>query len=249
MKTLLIVGATSAMAEASLKIWLKQSFDKVILIARNRQKLDVIAKDVGTRYSERLIVESVIIDFNNPKEIQSAMSAVLTSNTVDIALIAHGLLIDNAKCLSDYKLLTEEVYVTAISPVMFLESILAKMKFQNYGHIGIIGSVAGDRGRLTNYIYGSSKAFIETYCEGIVHKLKNEKSRVTLTLVKPGPTATPMTASIIGTGKLADVDTVASSIVKGVNKGKTIIYAPPKWQLIMFVIRNLPMFLFKYLKI
>lgn len=249
MKTLLIVGATSAMAEASLKIWLKQGFDKVILVARNQQKLDVIAKDAATRYIGQLIVESEIIDFKNPEKIQSSMNNILSGNTVDVALIAHGSLIDTEKCLGDYNLFTEEVYATAVSPVMFLESILAKMESQNFGHVGIIGSVAGDRGRLTNYVYGASKGFIDTYCQGLLHKLKNKNSPVTLTLVKPGPTATPMTASIYEKGQLANVDSVALRIVNGINKGKTIVYAPSKWRLIMFIIRNLPMFMFRHLKI
>lgn len=249
MKTLLIVGATSAMAEASLNIWLQQGFDKVILVARNNQKLRVIAQDVKTRYEDKLVVETAIVDFKNPEEIQSSMLNVLRNNTVDVALIAHGSLIDNEKSIADYKLLSDEVYATAISPVIFLESVIAKMQEQNFGRIGIIGSVAGDRGRLTNYIYGASKGFIELYCQGVDHRLKNQKSKVTLTLVKPGPTATPMTASLSGKGKLADVNCVASDIVKAVNKGKTVLYTPGKWKLIMFIIRNLPMFLFKHLKI
>lgn len=249
MKTLLIVGATSAMAEASLNIWLQQGFDKVILVARNNQKLRVIAQDIKTRYEDKLVVDSVIVDFKNPEEIQSAMYNILGNNTVDVALIAHGSLIDNSKCIADYKLLSDEVYATAISPVMFLESIIAKMQEQNFGRVGIIGSVAGDRGRLANYIYGASKGFIDLYCQGLVHKLRNQNSKATLTLVKPGPTATPMTASLSGKGKLADVNSVASDIVKAVNKGKTVLYAPGKWKLIMLVIRNLPMFLFKHLKI
>lgn len=249
MKTLLIVGATSAMAEASLNIWLKQGFDKVILVARNSKKLRVIAQDVETKYADKLVVDSVITDFKKPEEIQSVMHNVLGNNTVDVALIAHGSLIDNGKSIADYKLLSDEVYATAISPVMFLESIIAKMQEQNFGHVGIIGSVAGDRGRLSNYIYGASKGFIDLYCQGVVHRLKNQNSKVTLSLVKPGPTATPMTATLSGKGKLADVNGVASDIVKAVNKGKSVIYTPGKWKLIMFVIRNLPMFLFKHLKI
>lgn len=249
MKTLLIVGATSSMAEASLNIWLKQGFDKVILVARNKQKLDILAKDVSTKYINKIIVEPEIIDFQNPLDIQSTMNSILKTNSVDVALIAHGSLIDNDKCLRDFKLLSEEVYATAISPVIFLELIIAKMEEQKYGHIGIIGSVAGDRGRLTNYIYGASKGFIEIYWQGIVHKLKNQNSKITVTLIKPGPTATPMTASITGKGKLADVKDVAYCIVNAVNHGKAVLYTPSKWRLIMFIIRNLPMLIFKNLKI
>ncbi len=250
MKTLLIVGATSAMAEASLNIWLKQGFDKAVLVARNSEKLNIVASDARVRYQGKTQIESVIIDFDDPVAIQNVLKKICSENeTVDTALIAHGSLIDNEKCIKDYDLLAKEVYATATSPVLFLEGIIAKMQDQGFGHVGIIGSVAGDRGRLTNYIYGASKGFIELYCQGVQHKLQNLNSKVTLTLIKPGPTATPMTRTITGKGKLADVTSVAKSIVKAVNKGKTVLYVPAKWRLIMLVIRNLPMFIFRKLKI
>jgi short-subunit dehydrogenase len=107
------------------------------------------------------------------------------------------------------------------------------------GALGIIGSVAGDRGRKSNYVYGAAKGLVERYAQGLQHRLAG--SGVTVTLVKPGPTDTPMTSHLKQQGaKLADVESVARDIVDGIAAGRPEVYTPGKWALIMAVIRNLP---------
>lgn len=122
------------------------------------------------------------------------------------------------------------------------------MQHQKFGQIAVIGSVAGDRGRKSNYIYGSANGLVERYVEGMQHRFAN--SSLKCSLIKPGPTLTPMTAHLAdGSLALADVREVAITINKGLEKQKSVIYAPAKWALIMLIIRHLPKLVFNRLNI
>jgi len=122
------------------------------------------------------------------------------------------------------------------------------MAMANRGTIALIGSVAGDRGRKSNYVYGAAKGLVTRYAQGLQHRFAG--SGVKVVLVKPGPTDTPMTAHLKGQGaKLAPVESVAGQIVDGIAAGKAVVYAPGKWWLVMMIIRHLPAFVFNKMNI
>lgn len=246
---ILIIGGTSSIAEHCAREWLSQNNTaEVILVGRSLDKLTRVSNDLIVRYpGAHIKIEET--DFLSTVAIQACIDKVYESAPIDIALVAHGTLPDQEACENDLNLIKEAVEINALSPVLFAEAILVKMIQANVGHLAVIGSVAGDRGRKSNYIYGASKALIDTYLAGMQHRLAIIGSRVTATLIKPGPTATPMTANISGKGTLALPTHVAKDIVHGVEKGRRVIYAPSKWVVIMFIIRNLPFFLFKRMDI
>ena len=122
------------------------------------------------------------------------------------------------------------------------------MEQAQHGTIALIGSVAGDRGRQSNYVYGAAKGMVTRYAQGLQHRFAD--SAVKVVLIKPGPTDTPMTAHLKGQGaKLAPVESVAKQMVDGIAAGKPVVYAPKKWWLIMMIIRHLPGFIFNKTKI
>ena len=129
--------------------------------------------------------------------------------------------------------------------------ILALLKDRPEGHkltIVGIGSVAGDRGRASNFIYGSAKAGFDRFLEGLAHKY--DGSPVRIVRVKPGFVDTPMTAGIEKGGPLwAKPDQVAADIERAVEKGRRIVYTPWFWWPIMMIVRHLPWFVFRRLKI
>ena len=110
----------------------------------------------------------------------------------------------------------------------------------------MIGSVAGDRGRKANYVYGAGKGMVERYTQGLQHRFAY--TDIKIVLIKPGPTATPMTAHL-PSGGLAPVDQVARAIVKAIEAGKPVAYVPAKWQLIMLIVQHLPRWIFHKLNI
>jgi len=245
---ILIIGGTSAIAEHCVRQWLSKENAEIILVGRDIEKLTRTANDLKVRYPSTEI-QLQEVDFLSTISIQTCIEQAFAISPVDIALVAHGTLPNQESCENDINIAKQAIEVNALSPVLFAEEILKKMIQENHGRLAVIGSVAGDRGRKSNYVYGASKALIDKYLEGVQHRLALIGSKVTATLIKPGPTATPMTAEISGKGKLASPEHVAKEIVEGVSKGKRVIYAPSKWLIIMLIIKNLPFFLFKKMDI
>jgi decaprenylphospho-beta-D-erythro-pentofuranosid-2-ulose 2-reductase len=112
----------------------------------------------------------------------------------------------------------------------------------------LIGSVAGDRGRKTNYVYDAAKSLVSHYAQGMQHRLA--RTNVKVVLIKPGPTDTPMTSEHKAKGqKMAPIEQVAQDIVKGIADGKAVVYTPSIWKIIMLVVIHLPRFVFNKLNI
>lgn len=245
MKRIVIIGATSSIAEHCARLWAKEPVD-LVLVGRNQSKLGQIAQDLRVRSPQSNIVTK-IAEFEDPKAIE-LLVAELSSPPLDIALIAHGTLPDQQDCQKDLVMCKRTLEVNGISPALFAEAFATHMERYNKGTVAIIGSVAGDRGRKSNYVYGAAKGLVTRYCQGLQHRFA--KTKVKVVLIKPGPTDTPMTAHLKGAAaKLAPVESVANLIVEGVESGKPVIYAPGKWWLIMMVIRHLPGIVFNKINI
>lgn len=241
---ILIVGGSSLIAEHCAREWSYGQACELILLGRDLEKLHRVAQDLQVR-SPSSAIDCQIVDFLNVNEIEQCITHIQQQGGIDIALIAHGVLPDQIRCENDSNYCQQTIQINAISPVLFLETVLKQMLQQASGKIAIIGSVAGDRGRKSNYVYGAAKSFIETYVEGVQHRLALEKSNVSVTLIKPGPVLTPMTEGLTGKGKMANPAQVAKQIVQAVNRSDLVLYTPSKWALIMFIVRNLPFFIFK----
>ena len=246
-KTIVIVGATSAIAEQCARLWVAAGPTTLHLIARDLPKAERIAADLRVR-NRATTVHCTTMDFVDPLAIDAAVQGIAAARSIDIALVAHGSLPDQAACEADLVADADALMINGVSPVLVAEALVRSMLATGRGRLALIGSVAGDRGRKSNYVYGAAKGLLERYAEGLQHRLAATDIKVSL--IKPGPTDTPMTAHLKATGgKLADVTDVARAIVDGVESGKPVIYAPAKWALIMLVIRTLPRFLFHKMNI
>lgn len=242
---IVIVGATSAMAEHCARLWAANTPVEMTLIGRNAEKMERIATDLKVR-SPGSDIAVVTADFADPAAIRSVVDTIAVRGVIDVALIAHGTLPDQKACERDLALAREAMEVNAISPALWAEAIAGHMAKSEHGTLGIIGSVAGDRGRRSNYVYGAAKGLVTRYAQGLQHRFAGKGVKVVL--IKPGPTATPMTASL-GMKGLAPVEDVAKAIVAGMAKGSPVVYAPVKWWLIMMIIRHLPRFVFNKMNI
>jgi decaprenylphospho-beta-D-erythro-pentofuranosid-2-ulose 2-reductase len=246
-KRIVIVGATSSIAEHCARLWVKEAEVDLTLIARNTDKAKRIAEDLRVR-SPRSVIRVREADFIDPPAIRQLVDGIVVEGTVNTVLIAHGSLPDQAICQQDLTTCHEALTVNGISPVLFAEAFAGHMQKTNSGTLAIIGSVAGDRGRKSNYVYGAAKGLVTRYAQGLQHRLAGTGIKVVL--IKPGPTDTPMTAHLKQQGgRFANVEDVAERIVKGMNQGEPMIYAPAKWTLIMMIIRHLPRFIFNRMDI
>jgi len=246
-KKIVIVGATSAIAEHCATLWLQKQPTDLTLVGRDAHRIERVAADLKVRSpeSEIRIMQS---EFFDPVAIQAAVDSIVAQGAVDIVLIAHGSLPEQADCQNDLQVCRDALYVNGVSPTLYAEAFAKHLAKANHGTIVLIGSVAGDRGRQSNYIYGAAKGLVTRYSEGLQHRFSGTK--VHILLVKPGPTDTPMTAHLKSNGaKLASVSGVAKDIVDAIDSGKRLIYTPHKWFYIMWLIRHLPAAVFNKLRI
>jgi decaprenylphospho-beta-D-erythro-pentofuranosid-2-ulose 2-reductase len=246
-KRIVIVGATSLIAEHCARIWVKSQPVDLVLVGRDLEHLSAIAADLCIRAPEAHAAV-LVANFNEVTKIQKVVDEIFANGRVDIALIAHGSLPDQIICQGDLLENQSALFINGISPALFAEAFAGHMEMRQTGTIAIIGSVAGDRGRRSNYVYGAAKGLVARYAQGLQHRFAS--SSVKILLVKPGPTDTPMTSHLKTTGaKLADPQVVAELIVKAIASGQQAVYAPTKWALIMMVIRHLPAKIFNKLNI
>lgn len=244
---IIIIGATSAMAEQCARIWVSRQACNLLLIGRNTEALSSIKADLQVRSPESVIdVQMSAMEY--AEEIQALTEQALTDRQPDTVLIAHGTLPDQQQCQDDIKQAEQAVRINGLSPVLLAEAFIKQMLENNKGTLAVIGSVAGDRGRKSNYVYGTAKGLVTRYLEGLQHRLAG--SHVSVVIIKPGPTDTPMTAHLKAAGqKMATSQAVAADIVSAIDHKKPVCYTPGKWALIMLVIRNLPRFIFNKMDI
>lgn len=246
MKKIVIVGATSAIAEHCARLWLAEPV-ALVLVGRDAARLEGVAADLRVR-SPASAVHVMCVDFSSIEAVAECARQAAAGEKIDVVLIAHGNLPDQKQCQDELAMCRDALLLNGVSVALFAEAFAAELARQGLGTLAVIGSVAGDRGRKSNYVYGAAKGMVERYVQGLQHRFASTGVRVCL--IKPGPTDTPMTAHLKGGGMaLARVEDVAARIVKGVASGTPLIYAPGKWRLIMLVIRHLPGFVFNRMDI
>lgn len=239
----MIIGASSAIAEHCARLWARESAD-FLLVGRDLARVQRVADDLRVR-SPQSDIQTVQIDFLDVEAI-ATLAQQAAQSAIDIVLIAHGDLPVQQNCEQDLHLAQAALQVNGLSPALFAEAFAKQLAQQGRGTLALIGSVAGDRGRKANYVYGAGKGMVERYAQGLQHRFAT--TGIKIVLIKPGPTATPMTAHL-PSGGLAKVDQVAHAIIKAIESGKPVAYVPAKWQLIMLIVQHLPRWIFHKLNI
>ena len=190
MKKILIIGATSAIAEHCARLWAVRG-DALFLVARNQDRLNTIAMDLRVRGAGN--VSTYQLDLNEitgQQAMQDAADEALGG--VDTVLIAHGTLSNQKACEQSVDETLAEIKTNALSTIALLTIIANRFEAKRNGTIAVISSVAGDRGRASNYVYGSAKAMETAFTSGLRQRL--HKSNVAVVTIKPGFVDTPMTA-------------------------------------------------------
>jgi decaprenylphospho-beta-D-erythro-pentofuranosid-2-ulose 2-reductase len=245
MQRILIVGATSAIAEATARRFAQRG-DALFLAARNAAALSAIAKDLTVRGAAQ--VDTMEFDARSIDRFATLLeSATQRLGGLDAALIAHGTLSDQAACQRSADLMREEFDVNAISVLALCTLLGNQFEAQGRGVIAVISSVAGDRGRQSNYVYGSAKAAVTAFTSGLRQRLHPKGVRVVT--IKPGFVSTPMTAAFKKGALWASPAKVAIDIVRAMDRGTPVLYTPSFWRPIMWVIRSVPETVFRRLRL
>lgn len=245
MKKILVIGATSAIAEHCARIWAGRG-DALYLVARNEERLKTIAADLSIRGAAQ--IESYYMDLNDMEGHAAMLDAAAAGmGGIDTVLIAHGTLSNQKSCEQSVDEILAEINTNAISTICLLTHIANRFEGKLSGAIAVISSVAGDRGRASNYVYGSAKAMVNTFTSGLRQRL--HKSNVAVVTIKPGFVDTPMTESFKKGLLWTKPDAVAAKIVQAIDKRKDEIYVPAFWIVIMYLIKILPNKIFNKLQL
>jgi NAD(P)-dependent dehydrogenase (short-subunit alcohol dehydrogenase family) len=248
-RKILILGASSAVAEQVARLYAADGAE-LMLVARRDGPLQAIAVDLRLRGAAR--VETALCDFADiPAAAIAETFAALVAGLggADQVLIAYGVLGEQAAEARDLRLAATALQVNFVSAALWALAAANHLQHQNSGVLVVIGSVAGDRGRQSNYIYGAAKAGLAALMQGIAHRFGPNGPRAIL--IKPGPIDTPMTAHMKKGGPMwAGAEQVAAQIHRAALRGgPAVVYAPRRWRFIMLIIRLLPGPLFNRTKL
>lgn len=241
-----IFGATSGIAVECARLYAGRGA-RLVLIGRDATALKAISADLKVRGAPDTKV--VTGDLLSAEGARGAAEAALAAfGGLDIALVAHGSLPDQARAQSDAAYAADQIALNLTSPMVICEALAAAFETQKAGSIAVITSVAGDRGRQSNYVYGAAKGGLQKYLEGLRHRLAPLK--ISATDIRPGFVRTLMTAHLDRKGALwADPDRVAREILRAIDGRKAVLYTPFIWRIILGIVCALPRSVFHKTKL
>ena len=236
MRKMLIVGATSTIAEHAARRFAADG-DALFLVARNADKLAAVADDLKVRGASTVVTHVMDADdLDAHAPMLDAATAALGG--LDTVLVAYGTLPDQQACEADPKTAVAAWHTNAVSVIALLTDVANRFERQGAGLIAAISSVAGDRGRASNYVYGSAKAGLNAFLDGLRHRLF--KAGVQVLTIKPGMVDTPMTADFDKGPLFASPDKVGADIHRAIGGRRAVCYTPWFWRWIMTIIVSLP---------
>jgi short-subunit dehydrogenase len=245
MKRILVIGATSAIAQAAARLWAARG-DCLYLLGRDEARLQAIAADLRVRGAAMAACARLdATEFDrHPAALDAAWAAL---GQVDVVLLAWGTLGDQRQCERDAAGARTQFDTNATSVLSLLTHLGNRFETQRHGTIAVISSVAGERGRQSNYVYGAAKSAVSTFAQGLRNRLHH--AGVQVLTIKPGFVDTPMTAQFDKGPLWAAPETVARCIDRAVARRRDVVYAPWFWGGIMAVIRMIPERYFKTLRL
>lgn len=236
-QNVVVFGGNSDIAFALLQELAKDRLEKVVLAGHNQTTLHERASQVAALGS--IEVKIATFDANDLSQVKAqselAMSLV---PTVDLVILAVGILGDQSLDESDASAVAKVITTNFTGPAAALTAVVARMKAQGNGSILVLSSVAGAKVRRSNFIYGSSKAGIDSFALGFSDALWSTPIRITV--VRPGFVVTKMTEALKAVPMSTTPDKVAVAALKAMEQGKEMVWVPQTFKTIIFVLRHLP---------
>jgi len=245
MSNVLIIGATSAIATAFARQCATRK-GRIFVVARNATRLQMLVDDLQVRGAAA--ISSRVLDVRNlDQHAEVLLAAVEFLKVLDVVLIAHGSLPDQGVCETESSMLQQALQVNGNATINLLALAANQLQLQHCGSLLVISSVAGDRGRASNYVYGAAKAAVTAFASGLRNRLYRDNVQVIT--VKPGFVDTPMTASFKKGLLWAQPEAIAQGMQRAIEKQRDVVYLPAFWRPIMWLIRMLPEGIFKRLQL
>ena len=241
-RRVLIVGATSAIAAEVARVF-AEGGATLVITGRNPERLGAVAEDLRARGAEVVDIALDVVDLPSHTAI---VDRAFASGHLDVALIAHGVLPNQARCQESVSETLRALEVNFTATVALLTLLANRFEAQRHGTIAVISSVAGDRGRMSNYVYGASKGGLTVFLQGLRNRLAH--AGVSVVTLKPGFVDTPMTAAVPKSALCASPQRAGRAIHRAIERRRSVAYIPWFWRPIMSVVRSLPEAIFKRLR-
>ncbi len=240
--SVVIFGATSALAQATARQLAERGL-RLHLVARNAEKLASVAADLSARGASINTTQADLDQIDQHDQLLDSIGGI------EECWFFYGVLPDQQQCEIDWQATATALHTNFTSTASLLTRVANQLASRNRGLIVVVSSVAGDRGRGSNYVYGSAKGALALFCQGLRNRLAPHGVRV-LT-VKPGFIDTPMTAHVEKkpAALWATPERVANDMLKARDGRRDVLYTPWFWQPIMCVIRSIPERVFKGLSL
>ena len=240
-RKVIIFGANSAIAAEVARIYAELG-DRLFLVGRNPQTLQSLVDELGAS-----VAGHITADLDQLEQCDAHVQTGIASlGGLDIALVAHGLLGDQLKSESDLRHARQIIQTNFLSAVSVLIPLVNYFEARGEGHIGVITSVAGERGRPRNYTYGASKGALTRYLQGLRSRVY--ATNVRIHNLKLGPVDTPMTVGHTKHALFGEKARVARGIVQALNSRRHVTYLPRSWRYVMMIVRLLPETIFQRFK-
>jgi decaprenylphospho-beta-D-erythro-pentofuranosid-2-ulose 2-reductase len=241
MTRILVLGATSGIAIAVMRE-LASPGVHFMLVARNPNRLTAVAQDLLTRGSSA--VDTWVMDLDDTAgHAEMLETTAQRLGRIDLALVAHGVLGNQHAAEEDFEVAAQILHTNFMATVSLLTWLGNYFRAQRDGVLAVISSVAGDRGRKSNYVYGASKAGLNAFLDGLRNRI--DRDGVHVLTIKPGFVSTPMTAHVPHNALFASPQRVAHSIVRAIARRQDVIYVPWFWRPILLLVRAIPGRIFK----
>jgi len=242
---ILVVGATSAIASETARRYAAYG-SRLFLAGRHAERLQAVAADLRARGAAA--VETAVLDVTDHGRCQEIVEAAWSAfGGLDVALLAHGTLPDQARCQESAEQAVAALDVNFVSAVALLTPLANRFEAARHGCIAVITSVAGDRGRQSNYVYGAAKGGLDRYLEGLRNRLF--RSGVAVVTLKPGFVDTPMTAGLRQGPLFVSARGAGAAVHRAIERRRDVAYIPWFWRPIMAIIRAIPETAFKRLRL
>lgn len=241
----LVVGATSAIAAETARVYAADGA-RLFLTGRNPARLEAVGADLRVRGARA--VETAVLDVTDRRQCEAVVEAAWTAfGGLDVALVAHGALPDQPRCQASAAETLEALEVNFVSTVALLTPLANRFESARRGCIAVITSVAGDRGRQSNYVYGAAKGGLDRFLEGLRNRLFH--AGVAVVTLKPGFVDTPMTAGLRQGLLFASARRAGQAVHRAIERRRDVAYIPWFWRPIMAVVRAIPEAVFKRLRL
>ena len=245
-RSVFVLGAGSDIAQATVRELVADRATIVILAARKPERLEPFAAELRSRGATDVRLLDFDADaFETHAEVVGA--AFDAAGDVDLALVAFGVLGDQELSERDPAAALAVIQTNFLGAVSVLIPVSARMRAQGHGTIAVLSSVAAERGRKSNFVYGSSKAGLDTFCQGLGDSLAD--AGVHVMVVRPGFVRSKMTEGLAAKPMSTTPVEVASAIVRGVRAGSATVWVPSQLRWVMSGLRHLPRPVFRRLEV